>query len=144
MKPWNRLLSLLGRKPGSGPRYFELDETLYTALVDLAGQEQRPTQEIQADLLAAALTQRHASDGLKQRWQSLSPREQQVSALTCLGYTNRQIAARLSVSPETVKGYVRQALVKFQLHGKDELRMLLAQWDFCAWDSPAQYGALNK
>jgi DNA-binding NarL/FixJ family response regulator len=49
---------------------------------------------------------------------------------TCLGYTNRQKAARMCVSPATVKGYVRQALIKWHAHGKEELRMLLAQWDF--------------
>jgi len=57
-----------------------------------------------------------------------------VAALTCLGYTNRQIAAKLKISPDTVKGYVRQVLVKFNLHGKNELRTLLSAWDFSDWE----------
>lgn len=139
MSTWNRLLSLLGLKRNSGPRYYELDETLHTALVDLADQEQRPAEEIHADLLATALAQRYTHNELWQRWEALSPRERDVTALTSLGYTNRQIAAKLHVSPDTVKGYVRQVLVKFHLHSKDELRMLLGGWDFSDWGPKAQY-----
>jgi DNA-binding CsgD family transcriptional regulator len=35
---------------------------------------------------------------LYERWQKLSLREQDVTALTCLGYTNRQIAAKQASS----------------------------------------------
>ena len=133
------MLYLLRLKRDSGPRYFELDETLHTALMDLADREQRPAEEIHADLLAAVLAQRRAHDELWQRWLSLSPREQDVTGFTCLGYTNRQIAAKLHVSPDTVKGYVRQVLVKFHLHSKDELRMLLGNWDFSDWGPKAEY-----
>ena len=65
---------------------------------------------------------------------SLTPREQDVAALACLGYTNRQIAARLGISPDTVKTHVRNLLHKFELHSKDELRSLLQDWDFSAWE----------
>jgi DNA-binding CsgD family transcriptional regulator len=135
---WQRLLAALRLQPGSPRRTFELDKSLQTALLQRAGQEQRPVEQIQAELIAAGLDQLRSSDGLKQRWGILSAREQQVTALTCLGYTNRQMAARLGVSPETVKGYVRQALAKFHLHSKDELRLQLGQWDFSEWAPPAQ------
>ena len=72
-------------------------------------------------------------------WRSLSPREKDVTALTCLWYTNRQIASKLHVSPDTVKGYVRQVLVKFRVHSKDELKMLLRDWDFSQWGPKALY-----
>jgi DNA-binding CsgD family transcriptional regulator len=36
---------------------------------------------------------------LYERWQLLSPREQEVTALPCQGYTNRQMAARLIAFP---------------------------------------------
>jgi DNA-binding CsgD family transcriptional regulator len=67
------------------------------------------------------------------RWYSLSPREQQVAALICLNYTSRQIAARLRISPETVKTHTRNLLSKFDLRTRVELRELLADWDFSAW-----------
>ena len=137
----NRLLTLLGLKRDPGPRYFELEESLYTALANLADQEQRPEDEIHADLLVAGLAQRQTRAELWQRWQSLSPREQDVTAFTCLGYTNRQMAAILGVSPDTVKGYIRQTLVKFHLHSKDELRMRLGGWDFSKWGPQAQDGS---
>jgi len=134
MNLWERLLSSLGFQRAAGRRYFELDENLHTALMDLADQEQRPAQEVQADLLATALAQRQTHGEWWRRWQLLSPREQEVTALACRGYTNRQIAARLGVSEETVKTHVRNALVKFNLHGKGELRMALEEWDFSEWD----------
>jgi DNA-binding NarL/FixJ family response regulator len=139
MSIWNRLLKLLGSKRDAGSHYYELDENLHTALVDIAQQERRPAQEIQADLLAAGLARRDTHAEFWQRWQSLSPREQDVAAFTCLGYTNRQMAFKLKLAPDTIKGYVRQVLVKFQLHSKAELRLLLKSWDFSQWGPRAQY-----
>ena len=98
MFTWNRLLIRLRLKPDSGTRYFKLDKNLRLALVDLADQEQRPAEELQADLLATAVAQRYTHNELWQRWESLSPRERDVTAFTCLGYTNRQIAARLRLA----------------------------------------------
>lgn len=124
----------MGFRRAKERRYFELDESLHTELVALAEREQRPAQEVQAELLAKALAQRQTHGELYKRWQSLSPREQDVSGLTCRGYTNRQMAARLGVAEETVKTHVRNALVKFNLHGKSELRMALGEWDFSEWE----------
>ena len=138
MRLWERLLAFLRMQPGSPRSYFELDEPLHTALVEWADREQLPLEQIQAELLAAGLANLQSSDGLKQCWEKLSRREQEVTALTCLGYTNRQMAARLHVAPATIKGYVHQALVKWHAHGKDELRVLLAGWDFSKWGPPAQ------
>jgi DNA-binding CsgD family transcriptional regulator len=47
---------------------------------------------------------------LWKRWETLNPREREVSALICLGYTNRQAAARMSVTAATVKIHVRNVL----------------------------------
>jgi len=57
-----------------------------------------------------------------------------VAALTCPGYTNQQIAARLGVSAETAKTFVRNILVKFNMHGKSELWFVNSGWDFNEWD----------
>ena len=67
------------------------------------------------------------------RWQQLTPREQQVAALVCLNYTNHQIAARLSISPDTVKLHVHNLLAKFDLHRKADLRVALSDLDFSVW-----------
>jgi DNA-binding CsgD family transcriptional regulator len=109
IKLWESLLSRLGIRRGGGRRSIALDASLHTALTELAEQEQRPAEEVQADMIVTALAQRETHGELYHRWQSLSPREQEVTALACRGYTNRQIAARLGVSPETVKTHVRNA-----------------------------------
>jgi len=138
MESWDRLLTLLRMMLGSGPRHFELNERLQTALVDRADREQRPVEVIQAELLVAGLTHLETSDRLKQRWDTLSPRERDVTAYTCLGYTNRRMAKQIWVSPYTIKGYVRDAIVKWHVHSKSELRLLLDQWDFSEWGPKAQ------
>ena len=125
-------LSRFSRRRGN-PRTYALDDRLNRVLLTLAEKEQRPAEEVHAALLVDALRQRRNQEAAWQSWQALSPRQKDVTALSCLGYTNRQIAYRLGVSPETVKGYVRQVLVRFQLHSKDELRMLLTEWDFENW-----------
>ena len=134
MTLWQRLLSRLGLRPEPGMRTYELDEDLHLALEDLAIRERRPAGELAADLLASALAGRATAGDLWQRWLSLSPREQDAAALACLGYTNRQIAGRLGVSAETVKTHLHNALAKFNLHGRAELRLLLGEWDFSAWE----------
>ena len=134
MSHWRRLLHFLGFQNNSILHPYQLDDQLHTIITELAQQEQRPEAEIHAGLLATALAQRNTSQELWSRWQSLSPREQHVAALTCLGYTNGEIAVRLGVSIPTVKTHIRNILSKFQLHAKNELRMALQDWDFREWD----------
>ncbi len=127
-----RLLKLFGYS--RTPRLtFDMDQTLIQSLQTLAEQEKRAADEVAADLLTFALAQRRAADDNLDRWHSLTPREQQVAALACLNYTNRQIAAQLVISPETVKTHMRNTLRKFDLHSKAELRQILADWDFSGW-----------
>jgi len=73
------------------------------------------------------------TDELYQRWLSLSPREQDVVALTCLGYKNHQIAFRLGLSVTTVKSYLQTVFHKLDLHSKTELRLIFYGWDFNGW-----------
>ena len=137
MKAWTRFLNFLGAGRDPNTNSFELDESLRTILSDMARREQRPASEIQADLLAEGLARRKKHADLWQRWQTLSPRQQDVAALACLGYTNGQIAFQLKLSPDTVKGYMRQVLYKFHLNSKVEMRLALDGWDFSQWGPPA-------
>ncbi len=132
MTIWQRILRVLGYTPPSRLA-FHADEELLHSLQTIAEREQRHTGEVASELLSSALARRHVDDELVAHWRFLSPREQQVTALTCLNFTNRQIAARLMITPETAKTHVRNVLRKFDLHSKAELRRVLADWDFSAW-----------
>jgi DNA-binding CsgD family transcriptional regulator len=133
MSIWQRFLYLIGLRPNPSPRSYEISESMQVTLSTLAQHEGRPENELLPYLLAAGLTQYRTIDELLPKWESLSPREQGVAALTCLGYTNRQIAAYLSLSPETIKTHVRNVLFKFGVNSKTELRHILAGWDFSGW-----------
>jgi DNA-binding CsgD family transcriptional regulator len=133
MSIWQRFLYLIGKRPTPGPRTYEITESLHVTLSTLAQHEGRPEHELIPDLLAAGLNQYRTVEKLWPRWESLSPRERDIAALTCLGYTNRQISARLSLSPETIKTHVRNVLLKFDVKSKAELRHILAGWDFSGW-----------
>ncbi len=129
---WRGLLSDLGLLRSSD-RVYQYDAEFLDAVRDLAILEQRSEAEVTAELLSLALAQKDANEVKLRTWASLSYREQQVTALTCLNYTNRQIAARLRISPSTVASHMHSVLYKFNLHSKSELRQSLSNWDFSAW-----------
>lgn len=129
MSFWQLLQRMLGLQ------VIHLDQPTLYELQNLAELENRPKEVVAADLLTFALVQRGAAETKLRCWQELSPREREVTALVCLNYTNRQIATRLSLSPPTVKTHVRNVLRKFGLNRRSDLRLVLAEWDFSAWDS---------
>jgi DNA-binding NarL/FixJ family response regulator len=67
---------------------------------------------------------------LYDRWLTLSPRERQVTYLTCLGYKNEQIAFQMGVSVGTVKSYLQHVFLKLQVPSKTELRLKFHGFDF--------------
>lgn len=129
-----RLLEWLRLISDPSPRKYELDISLQSRLESLAEQEQLLPDEIASNLVNEALSQRQLDVDLWRRWQSLSPREQQIAALTCLGYTNPQIAARLGLSVETVRTHTRNVQIKFNVNSKADLRVLLSAWDFSRFE----------
>ena len=106
---------------------------MQVTLTTLAQHEGRPEDELIQKLLAAGLTHYYETEELWKKWSSLSQREKEVTALVCLGRTNKGVAERLVISPETVKTHLRNALIKFNFRSRDELRMALQDWDFDAW-----------
>ena len=134
MSIWQRILYWIGLRNDPGSRYYEFSESLHTTLNTLAEYAGQPEEELAEDLLASGLDSYYAKDVYLMTWEKLTPREKEVTALTCLGYTNRQIAARLVLSVPTVKTHIANALRKFDLHSKIELRMALSNLDFSAWE----------
>lgn len=133
MSIWQRFLYLIGKRPTPGLRTYEISESMQVTLSMLAQHEGRPEHELVPDILAAGLTQYSTQDRLWAIWESLTPREQEVTALICLGYTTKQIAAAWVVSEATVKFHIHNALKKFEVQNKAGLRRSLANWDFSAW-----------
>jgi len=127
-----RLLHDLGMQDDARQMY-EFDELLIQSVQELAEREQRSEDEVTSELLSVALKQRSEAETNLEIWGALSPREQQVAALASMGLTNRQIARRLVISPETVKSHMRNILRKFDLHSKLELQQALDGWDFTSW-----------
>lgn len=112
---------------------LELDATHATYLALVAARSQTTHRQAAQDLLKNALVERQIAEEHLGHWRALTPRQQQVAALTCLNFTNRQIAARLNISPQTVKAHLRNLLYCFELHSKAELRQALEDWDFSEW-----------
>jgi len=136
MSIWDRFLYLIGLRQTPGPRtyHFDASESLRVTLSTLATDEGRPEDELIPDILVAGLTQYEAKERLWNTWETLSAREKDVAAFVCLGYTNRQIAARLNISPYTVKDRLSSVFRKFDVHKRDDLRLLLSIWDFSEWE----------
>jgi DNA-directed RNA polymerase specialized sigma24 family protein len=84
-----------------------VDDNLLRSVRDLSVREGYQPDEMILILLDQAVKNRRLKDRAHRSWDTLSPREKQVAALVCAGLTGRQIAARLVVSPETIKTHVR-------------------------------------
>jgi DNA-binding CsgD family transcriptional regulator len=57
----------------------------------------------------------------------LTPREQEVAILVARGYTNRQIASELTVSPATARTHVEHVLNKLDLRTRAQIAVWAAQ-----------------
>ena len=128
MSIWRPLEQFLGML------ILRTDRTLLAELNALAKQQERPRDIVASELLDLALRQRLTAEKRLACWRELTPRQQEVTALICLRYTNKQIARRLMISPATVSTHIRNILEKFNLHSKSELRLHLSEWDFSKWD----------
>lgn len=135
MSIWQRLLNMIGLRPKFSSRTYEISESLQVTLSTLAKHEGRPEHELLPDLVAAGLTQYRTIDEHWPKWESLSPREQDVAALACLGYSNHQIAYRQGTSLQTIKTQMRSVLRKFGVENRYQLQMLLAHYDFSYWEA---------
>ena len=63
--------------------------------------------------------QRHLAE-LQERYARLSVREREVMNLVVVGRLNKQIAAELKISVETVQGHVKNILAKLSVHDRTE------------------------
>ncbi|WP_285884323.1 response regulator transcription factor [Rhizobium calliandrae] len=98
------------------------------------------TKPYEVDVLLEAIRQAldrsrqsQASDvflqGLRGRYASLSPREQQVMALVVSGLLNKQVGFELGISEITVKAHRGQVMRKMQARTLPELVIMAAKLD---------------
>ena len=134
MSIWQRILYWIGLRSDPGPRFYEFSESMHTTLTTLADFEGQPEDEFAQTILASGLDQYYAQEEILRRWDMLTVREQDVAAFVCLGYTNRQIAAILSISPDTVKFHLHNVFIRYEVKTRTQLQQLLKGWDFSRWD----------
>jgi DNA-binding NarL/FixJ family response regulator len=60
---------------------------------------------------------------LRHRFVQLTPRENELLALLSKGYSNKEIAAKLSLSAETIHGYLKNVYKKMHVHSRAEAVM---------------------
>ncbi len=123
---------LTRRRKEKKPRIYLKDEQMALRLKKIAVDQQRTEQEVYNDVLSAGEKALQDKDRIARAWDALSVREQQVTALTCLGYRSDEIAGMLGISYETVRTHSKHIYTKFGLNRK-ELRLALKDWNFSDW-----------
>ncbi len=86
---------------------------------EMAASQRRAEQEVYDDIIESGMKALSDKDKYQDIWASLSPREQEVTALTCLGYRSYEIAEALGVSYETVRTHSKHVYAKFGLSRKE-------------------------
>ncbi len=113
-------------------RLFARDEGLVSRVREIAASQQRGEQEVYNDIIASGMQVLQDKDKYEETWASLSQREQQVAALTCLGYRSYEIAGALGISYETVRTHSKHVYAKFGLN-RQALQVALKNWNFEEW-----------
>jgi RNA polymerase sigma factor (sigma-70 family) len=121
--------------PGDGKSalVFEVIGPLALHLRRVARARDRSPQSLATDLITHGLEREVLRARTEQALAELTPREREVTWLAARGYTNHQIARSLVVSEETVKTHVHNALAKFGLRKKSDLRLLLLDLGLRWW-----------
>ncbi len=116
--------------PPPQSRQFNLDEHVLVSLEMLAQHRQSTPQAVAADLVQQAIETIQDDSAAWDCWLTLTPREQEVAAYICQGYTSRQIAEKLNIANETVRTHARKVLTKFGTANRQILRDRLTQLGF--------------
>lgn len=124
------------RRPSrsNGQLVLEVGEGLSARLRLAARERDLSPEALAVELLAFGLERAALRARADAVLKTLTPREHEVVWLTARGRTNRQIAEKLVVSPETVKTHVRHALEKLSVRSKAELRLLLLDLGIRWWE----------
>ena len=119
--------------------FAEIDPNLFPLIEDIAREEGLSVTETVTRLLSYAIGEHYATNDNLLRWEMLTPRQQDTAAYACLGFSNMEIAQKMSISVNTVKTHLRQVLQIFAVRSKRELEMILVSWDFSDWKRQAPH-----
>jgi DNA-binding CsgD family transcriptional regulator len=113
--------------PQQTNRYFHV----LTTPLHLVTRKEPATRESRTNPLTGGRrsTDRDTLD-LYDLWLSLSPRERQITYLTCQGYKNQQIAFQMGITVGTVKSYLEHVYNKIDVRSKADLRLKFFDFDF--------------
>lgn len=126
------LKQLFEKKRKEESRIYLQDEQLVIRVRKIAVKQSRLEQDVYDDIFEAGVKALQDNDEYVGVWKILSEREQQVTALTCLGYRSYEIADMLGVSYDTVRTHSKHIYAKFGLN-RSQLRLALQDWDFQEW-----------
>jgi RNA polymerase sigma factor (sigma-70 family) len=118
---------------GTTALIFEVFGPLALHLRRVARARHRSPQSLASDLITHGLEREVLRARTEQALSELTPREREVTWLAARGHTNREIARSLIISEETVKTHVHNALSKFGLRKKSDLRLLLLDLGLRWW-----------
>ena len=133
MKPWERLHKTRDKRRSGEKRLIFVEDTINQEVVRLAKLEKKPVEEILGILIARGLEQKKAAEEVLDLWQTLTSREMEVAAFTCLGLSSRETATRLKMSIETVKTHRDHIFRKFNISTRGQLKATFKDWDFSEW-----------
>jgi DNA-binding CsgD family transcriptional regulator len=110
----------------TGPSAVEQLEQAYASYTQ--ANAHHDTARVRAALRRLGVRKRQASTGRPQRgWSSLTRGELAVVNLVSRGLTNREAAAELFLSPETINTHLRHAFIKLGIRSRVELARRVAE-----------------
>ena len=124
------------RKPAKKKKkkqVYSQDAVLITTLKEVARDLGQTPRAVVEDLVRWKNSQDLRQEKVRYLWRLLLPREQEVTALVCLGYDRKQIAVMLEISPETVKTHLDNIFRKLGVRTTKHLTAIFRGWDFAEW-----------
>jgi DNA-binding NarL/FixJ family response regulator len=106
---------------GKGAEADELLQAIRTVSRGDALLSPTATRTLISRFLATAVAPPQASEAILRDLRALTEREREITALVASGLSNDQIAARLVLSPATVKTHVNRAMVKVGARDRAQL-----------------------
>jgi DNA-binding CsgD family transcriptional regulator len=118
----------------NGELLVSLDSEIRSLLTQFAESVQMTPEEAAVRWLELQANAYQQDKEVGRLWGSLTDREQQVVALCCLEYSDREIAAMLDIAYGTARTHLYNAIRKLGIRKKSELLFLLRIWDFSKFD----------